>query len=347
MKKNAKKYLFFIGIDISKNWIDAALTMDGLEKEMFHHRFDNTEKGFIKMMKFIYAKFKKSWDGKNVEQHLLFCMEHTGVYCLPLCAFLEEKGIDYCLESALQIKRSLGIKRGKDDKADAKAIAKYVYLHRNQLIINKLPSKELMDLKHLLAYRDRLKKQVHAIKVAAKETHQFTASDSVSQWIEEDSNAIVKGLKEKLKEVEKRLLQIVEQQDEIKKVYDLVTSVKGVGFITALQMIIHTNCFKAFDNARKFACYIGIAPFKQHSGVSIHGPSKVSSLGNKKLKALITNGVLSAIQHDIELKIYYERKVAQGKHKFSVINAVKNKLIHRVFATVKRGTPYVELVRYS
>jgi len=76
-------------------------------------------------------------------------------------------------------------------------------------------------------------------------------------------------------------------------------------------------------------------------------PAKVSPLGHKKLKALLTNGVMSAIQYDKELKAYYERKIAEGKLKYKVLNAVKNKLISRVFATVKRGTPYVELFNYT
>ncbi|MEL6864006.1 MAG: transposase, partial [Bacteroidota bacterium] len=133
----------------------------------------------------------------------------------------------------------------------------------------------------------------------------------------------------------------------LSRIFDLVTSVKGVGLIIALNMMVHSNCFKAFDSSRQFACYIGIAPFHKQSGSSLNISAKVSHLGQKKLKALITNGVMSAIQYDKELKAYYHRKVSQGKIKYKVINAVKNKLVHRVFAVVQRGTPYVEIRNYA
>jgi len=337
-----KKYVLFIGIDISKKWIDVALTPDGQKDQMHHQRFSNKLKGFKKMMRWI-MKFIRQ---QNLAPCFLFCMEHTGVYTFPLCYFLQEQGFDYVLDSALRIKRSLGIKRGKDDKADSMDIARYIYLHHKGLKASVLPTKVLMDLKNLLAYRNRLVKKCQAIKVAASETKAFMPDDSIMKWIMEDSAEIIGLLKSKIKKVESRINELVSQDREIKRIFDLATSVKGIGPINALQMIIHTNCFKAFDTARQFACYIGIAPFHKKSGTSLNIEAKVSPLGHKKLKAILTNGVMSAIQNDKELKAYYERKVAQGKIKYKVLNAVKNKLVSRVFATIKRGTPYVELSNY-
>ena len=58
----------------------------------------------------------------------LFCMEHTGVYCLPICIFLEGNKLQYSLQPGLQIKRSMGIQRGKNDKADAMINCKVCFL---------------------------------------------------------------------------------------------------------------------------------------------------------------------------------------------------------------------------
>lgn len=337
-----KKYLLFIGIDISKKWIDVAITPDGQKKQMQHCRFSNNLKGFKKMLKWLSSN-----DSTGLDNSYLFCMEHTGVYTIPLCAFLQEQEFDYVLDSALRIKRSLGIKRGKDDKADSKDIARYIYLNRKELKTSALPARILIELKNLLAYRRRLIKKLHAIKVGARETNAFSLKSSSMDWIMEESNDLIAILKDKIQKTEKAIQKLVETDPEIKKAFELATSVKGIGLITALQIIIHTNCFKAFESARQFACYVGIAPFHRKSGTSLNIQAKVSPLGHKKLKALLTNGVMSAIQNDKELKAYYERKVAQGKIKYKVLNAVKNKLISRVFATVKRGTPYVELKNYT
>ena len=338
-----KKYVLFVGVDISKAWIDVAITPDGQKRQMLHHRFSNTLKGFEKMMKWL----DRSTHQLELVGPWLICMEHTGVYTIPLCHFLHAQGLDYVLEAALRIKRSLGLRRGKDDQADSKAIARYLYLHHKDLKISSLPAKSLLALKHLLAYRDRLIKKLHAIKVAAKEAKAFMPEDETIDWITEDSEQLSNIVKTRIKNIETRMSDIVQADPQIKKVFDLATSVKGIGPINALQIIIHTNCFKAFDSARQFACYIGIAPFHKRSGTTLNRPAKVSPLGHKKLKALLGNGVMSAIQNDKELKAYYERKIAQGKIKYKVLNAVKNKLLARVFATVKRGTPYVELFHFS
>jgi len=340
-----KKYSLFIGVDISKKWIDVALTVDGIKSQMVHRQFDNNQKGFKNLIAWINKDVKQK-QFAALKNNWICCMEHTGLYSLPLCRFLEQEQIDYKLESALRIKRSLGIQRGKDDKADSKAIARYVSLHHKTLKISKLPTQALLDLKDLLAYRARLLKQLNALKVAAREGRKFASKESISQWVYEDSKEIIQQLQNKMKMIKTKLVQMINENEAIKNIFDLVTSVKGIGLIIGLQMIIHTNCFEAFDSAKKFACYIGIAPFHHQSGISINKEAKISRLGHKKLKALFSNGVASAIQHDKELKAYYERKLAQGKNKFKVLNAVKNKLVHRIFATVKRGTPYVELYKF-
>lgn len=338
-----KKHEFFIGIDISKKWIDVALSTDGQVKNMIHRRFGNTQKGFKSMLKWLLTIARK-W---GLSGPYLFCMEHTGVYTIPLCSFLQQNDFDYVLDSALRIQRSLGIKRGKDDKADSKDIARYAYLHRKELKMSKLPSSVLMDLKALLGFRDRLVKQLHMTKVGAYEGKGYHMEGSMMEWVMDESDEVISLLRKKIKQVESKMDELVKEHAQIKKTYDLVTSVKGIGRINALQIIVHTNCFKSFDSAKQYACYIGIAPFHKKSGSTLDRGAKVSKLGHKRLKALIGNGVASAIRYDKELKAYYERKIAQGKIKYSVLNAVKNKLIARIFATVKRGTPYVEIHRYA
>lgn len=117
--------------------------------------------------------------------------------------------------------------------------------------------------------------------------------------------------------------------------------------VTAIAFLIYTQDFTAFDNGRQFACYAGVAPFEYTSGSSIRGRTKVSPLANRKMKALLSNCANAAVQHDPELKAYYQRKVKQGKAKMSVLNAVRAKLINRVFATVDRGTEYVVFKQYG
>lgn len=336
-----KKYVLFIGIDISKKWIDVSLTLDGQKGKMIHQRFSNQRKGFSKMLSWITSYAQQH----QLDQSWLFCMEHTGLYSIPLNCWLEEQGFAYVLETPLRIKRSLGLKRGKDDRTDSLDIARYAYLYREELKISKLPTKDLLRLKNLLAFRARLIKYRNGLKVAAREMKKFMKKEFLED-IPSDTESLLEEFDQKICKVEKQMKQIVEENQDIKKVFDLATSVKGIGLIIGVHLVVHTNCFRGFENARQFAAYAGVAPFGQSSGISLNIPPKVSHLANKKTKALLSNATMTAIQYDKELKAYYERKINEGKNKFSVLNAVKNKLLGRIWAVVQRGTPYVELCNY-
>ena len=128
----------------------------------------------------------------------------------------------------------------------------------------------------------------------------------------------------------------------MKKNFDLATSVKGIGFVIAAFMLVTTNNFTSFENGRKYACYSGIAPFENSSG-KYKGKATVNHLANKKIKALLSNRANSAYQWDPELKAYYARKAKEGKEHQLIINSIRCKLVNRVFAVVKRQTPYVNI----
>jgi transposase len=302
--------------------------------------FENGVKGFKKMTSWLKSQTK------TTEKQWLICLEHTGVYSWPLSCFLSESKISYSIQPALQIKRSLGIQRGKNDVTDARAIAKFAYLHRKEIKLTNLPSKALIHLKNLLSYRERLVKSKVSLQVAAKELAAFTDKD-VQGSIIADSNKHVKDLKASILDTDKKIRALISQNAQLNNLYQLSTSVTGVGLQVAANLLIYTEAFTKFDNWRKFSCYCGLAPFEYQSGSSIRGKTRTSPMGNKKMKAMIGNGVASAIQWDQELAHYYNRKIHEGKPKMLVHTAIKNKIISRVFATVKRGTPFVPLFQFA
>ena len=158
---------------------------------------------------------------------------------------------------------------------------------------------------------------------------------------------MVKILDEEIASVEEEMLQIINSDPSILRNYELLNSIKGIGTINAMNTIIHTNNFQAFETARQYACYLGIAPFEHSSGTSIKGKTRVYPTGAKLLKADLSQAANSAIVWDKEMKEYYERKRKEGKAYGVVLNAVKFKLVGRMFAVVKRGTPFVELMTYK
>ena len=168
-----------------------------------------------------------------------------------------------------------------------------------------------------------------------------------SKLIVEIQNKLIKELNAHIKSVEQQIKQVIASDAVLKKIYDLVTSVKGVGLILGTTMMVYTNCFSTFDDWRKFACYCGIVPFPFQSGTSIRGKQKIHHLANKRLKALLSNAACTSIQFNPEMKAYYQRRIQEGKSKMSTQNIIRNKIVARVFAAVQRGTPYVDTLKYA
>lgn len=324
-----------IGIDVSKPFIDVFI-----HTTKKHKQFSNSSKGFKEMLKWIDKHTKV------IEQQRIYAFEHTGLYSIPLSIFLSEKKLNYVLIPGLELKKSLGIVRGKNDKVDAKAIALYAYRRREELQLYKLPSIKLFELRKLLSLREKLVKQRSGYMATNKEIKDFLTKDDHSTYFEIHQEMII-VLSEKIRKVEKQIRTIIKSENKLYNQYKLITSITGVGTQTAWHMIVYTSAFTLFENARKFASYAGIAPFPYESGISIKGKTKVHQFANKKFKSLLSNCASSAIVHNPELRLYYEKRLEKGKHKMSTLNIVRNKLLSRIFAVIERGTPYVNTLAYA
>jgi len=158
---------------------------------------------------------------------------------------------------------------------------------------------------------------------------------------------LVRELSYSIAKVEDEIIKLINSDSEVKRVYKLITSIKGIEPIVAANLIVITQCFTTFENSRKLACYCGVAPFEKQSGSSLKSKNRVSHYANKKMKALLNLAASSAIQSNLELKTYYTRRIENGKSRMSTLNIIRNKLLHRIFAVVKRGTPYVEIYQHS
>jgi len=329
----------FIGVDISKDTLDLARIKEETYGSFDDKKVENSFKGFDHIIEWLQKK--------NIQiKDCVFCMEHTGTYGLLFFAWLSQMEIDYCVEPALQIKRSLGMTRGKNDKVDARRIADYAFTNRAKLKLFEIPSVLIIKIKQLLTYRKQVVRIRTSLKNSLKSHKQYqkiSGLENVSKQIEEQIEQ-----QDKLTgEVEKQIRDLISSEPQIKKNFDLATSVPGVGLIITAFMIVTTNNFTSFENGRKYACYSGIAPFENTSGTSIKGKTKVSHLGNKTMKTLLSNGANSAITWDPEMKTYYKNKEAEGKEHKLIINSIRCKLVNRVFATIKRQTPYVKIYQHN
>lgn len=328
---------YWIGIDISKRQLDWQVN-EAHNRLLSAGKVRNSPCGITKLL--------DKWARQDISrEEIVICFEHTGPYGLLLAAMLEEAGICYIMVAAAQVQRSLGIRRGKSDEIDAARLAEYVWRFRDRLQPSRLPSKALLELRGWLLWREKL------IKMRTGLTNGIKANTLTSQVadlgeINDQMQAQHDQLTEQLNLVDRKIRGLLRRYNNAEGQYELLTSIPGIGPVIAGWLLVYTEGFTRFDNARQLACFAGSAPFPNQSG-KIKNPDRVSEWRCVRLKTLLLNGVHSAIQYDPELRAYYQRKCREGKHPKSVKNAVVCKLLYRVFSVIKRGTPYVSIYQHE
>ncbi len=328
LKNKVMKFQHIIGADLSKKSIDLVCHL--LQS---HVKIENSVLGFKQLMKWLQHQ-------KINPAELLIVMEHTGLYSYCFEDFLQAKKIAFTKVNALIIKRSVGMARGKSDKIDAKRIATYGHEKQDKLIIQQKSSKELERLQMLHSIRDKYVRQKAGLMCSIKEYSNIGLTNK--DLVVKSHLDLIKSFDKQIESLDLQITDIINSHDSLKRNYDLLISIKGVGKVLAVNTIIKTHNFTKFANGRKFACFCGTAPFEHTSGTSIKGKTRVSYLADKRMKTLLDLSAKCAIRTDAELKEFYLKRVAAGKSKMSTINIVRNKIIYRMFSIIKRQTPFIE-----
>jgi len=312
-----KKFSWYVGIDVSKGWLDMALI--SLENELVkNERIDNTViaiKNYVRSL--------------QVPDQVLFCLENTGRYGNAFLQVTATMQLNTWVEHPLQIKRSQGMTRGKTDRQDAYRIAQYAYRFYDKASLWKPEEKIISQLKELQSKRDLLAKSYRMLKQAVEK------NDS-------DVRPPLNALQKAIGKIEAKIEILINTDEKLVGQYKLLQSIPGIGKVVATSLLITTKGFTSLTDPRKLACYVGIAPFPYQSGSSINFRDRVSKLGDQRLKALINLSAWNAIRSVPILKAYFERKIAQGKHKLSVINAIRNKLIAMALSVIRRNQPFTK-----
>lgn len=324
-----------IGIDVSKNVLDVFILTAS-----YHFTIENTPAGFARLLEVCCSKLNRS------PGDLFFCFENTGRYSRLLSLFLQESGISFSMVPAMDIKQSKGMVRGKSDRKDAEMIAQYAYRKRDELVATVLHSAEVSQLRQLLALRDKLIRNRTGYKNSLKDLQDFYKPGE-SGFIRETQERLIDHFNIEIDSVEKQIDCIISSMPGWNTNYKLIQTVKGIGPVVSRYIIIYTENFTRFTDPKKFACYAGVAPFEYSSGSSIKGRTRLHPCANKQLKSLLNIAAMGAVRLKGEYKTYYDRRTEEGKNKMSTLNIIRNKLLFRIFAVVKRQTPYVDLTMFA
>lgn len=323
----------FLGVDISKEKINICLMK---ELKIAHEdEVRNTIPAICRLLK------RLSKDFGNGEVELVVCAEYTGRYIYPLTCACHDTDTLLWMEDPTRIKHSFGLSRGKNDVVDARRIAEYASRNSDKAQAYTLPEKEIASIKILLNDRELL--------MADRRKYQAQITDQKDFMSKEDyashckiRKAIIKTLDNQIDGIERKIVELASANERITHQTELLRSIDGVGIWVAIYMVVVTNGFTKFENARQFNCYAGLAPFIYTSGKSIHSKARVSQRANKQIKSLLHMAAISAATHmkSSEYKDYYERRCAAGKHPMSVLNIVRAKLVSRMFSVIRRDEIY-------
>lgn len=326
----------FIGIDVSKNTLDWSVYAN--KGIIWQTQSENTPTAIRAVIKQLQAlpDFRHS--------NCVVCMEHTGLYNAHALEVLFQAQFPIWLEASLHIKQAGGLQRGKSDRVDAQRIGEYAYRFQDRIRLWKPTRPVMKRLAEFTRLRQRLQGMINQLKVPLDEQKRFGNKALTTQLGQHCSNSL-KALLSDLKGVEQAIKQLIADDPTLKSLFDLVTSIPGIGQVVATELILASDEFNAIDDPKKLACHAGVAPFEHASGSSVRagppgGKTRVNHHARKSLKTVLHLAAMSALRVKGELQDYYHRKVNEGKNKMLIINALRNKLIHRVYAVVKRGKKY-------
>lgn len=330
---------FYLGVDVSKKKLDLCLRHNGADLDV--QCVSNSQKAISAYLRTMLKKFDIPID------KVVICAEHTGQYTYPLICVSKLFQMVLWLEDATKIKYSQGLSRGKNDKVDAHRIAVYAERYGDCVKPYAMSSEEIERLKQYASERSLM------LSDRAKYTSQLTDQKEFMHKMIFESKAarlmvVINALNKAIAEIDDLIMLTIKDSKLLNRQMELLTSIDGIGEKTALKMIIATEAFTSFDNARKFCCHAGVAPFAYTSGSSQRSKNKVSHRADKSIKTLLHLSALTICNMKGHfLYKYYVRKVAEGKNKMSVINAMRAKLVIIMFAVIKNDTLFSRNFRNS
>jgi transposase len=309
-------YKEIFGVDISRDVLDIVNT------KTIHRQFSNDENGFREFEKYL-------------TKDDLVVMEATGYYHYCLAQYLYKKGYFISVVNPLSVKRFIQMKLSKikTDKSDAKAICEYAII--NNVPLYSAKSKSQAECIQLLSLTDVYLKQTTAIK---NKIHGENTLGIPSKFVLRSLHRSLKHLQKEIINLEERLIKIVEKQH--RKKHELLKTIPGLGTKTSLLLLVLTDGFSRFENAKQLCSFTGITPVIRKSGTSVNKRSKISKIGNKKLRNLLFLCSFSACKYNRYCKELFDRIVAKGKSKKLALIAVSNKLLKQAFAIANSGIPY-------
>lgn len=312
----------FLGIDVSKSTLDAALIQEENQTRKPRHKvFPNTPHGHRQMVQ---------WLSDSKAEAAPVCLEATGTWADAIALALHEAGHQVSLVNPASIHAfaQSQLRRTKTDKADAQLIARFCQMHRPPLWSP--PSPEIRALQALVRRLENLT-QMHTME------QNRLASGVTCAQVQADLEEHLSELQARIEKTRRQIKDHVDQNPDLKEQAQLLESIPGIGAATAALLLAELGDISQFDNARQVAAFAGLAPRIRQSGSSVRGRSRLSKIGSSRLRKALYFPALTALRHNQLIKAFGLRLSAQGKSKMLIVGAAMRKLLHLAYGVLKSG----------
>jgi transposase len=295
--------------------------------------FENSTDGF-----FVFIDWLQKHDIHP--QHTILCMEATGVYGEGLAYFARTHEYPIAVEPPLKVKRAFMPTGHKNDSVDSQQIAEYSYRFHDELHLWQPREEILEQIKVLLSTREQFSSQCAAHQTSLRTLKRKVVSTPLAEALHEQSIA---RIKKQIKEIDKEIQRLIDQDPKFGQMIHLLTTIPGVGLLLAANILLVMQSSPDGEiNHKKMAAYIGICPYEKRSGKSVYKPSTSRHYGPARIRKLLYLASMSMRTHHPMFRKYYHRKIAEGKPSKVVLNNIANKLLKIMCAVVRSNTPFLE-----
>jgi transposase len=309
-----------IGIDMAKDKFDVALYQDG-QYQMA--TFANTAAGYNQLLK---------WLKKRHAQGSHACLEATGPYGEALAQALHGRDYPVSVVNPTRIKAygASQLKRNKTDREDAKVIAHFCATQSPPLWSPPPPEVQALQA---LSHRLLTLKENRTAELNRRQA-------GLQSVVRQDIDAHIAFLEAQITAIEQRIDDLINRHPDLRRQRELLTSIPGIGDITAAHFMAEVPDVTRFDSVGQLAAYAGLSTRRHQSGSSVHRPGRLSKTGNRRLRAALYMPALSAKQHNPLIGALVVRLEQRGKRPMVIIGAVMRKLLHLAFGVLKSGRPF-------
>jgi transposase len=311
-----------VGLDVAKDKVDVCLVVEGKVPQT--GIFDNSPQGFTKLRK---------WLNKAKLTSLHACLEATGRYSEDIAEFLYAAGYMVSVVNPARISgyAQSQLRRNKTDKLDAALIADFCRTQQPPAWTP--PAPEWKELQALVRHLDDLQTML------TQERNRLHAK-TPSVLVQADLESHIAFLEQQMTRVKQQIQDHLDQHPDLKHQKDLLTSIPGIGDLTAGKLLAEIPDIRRFDSANQLVAYAGLNPALKQSGKSASAYTPFSKIGSAPLRTAVYMPACVARRHNPHFAALADRLIAKGKPKMVALGAVMRRLLALVFAILKSGKPF-------